>query len=51
MYTAVMKCHTQAGNITTNLKVKYKLPYLNPVKQKLWCCHLYESAKGSYYII
>ena len=30
----LMQYHTKVGNITTNLKVKYILPYLNLAGQK-----------------
>ena len=45
---APMKWSTQAGNITTNLKVKiyYTLPALSATNSVTWNCHLDESAKG-----
>ena len=43
-----MQCHTQAGNITTNLKVKlyFTLPELITAKIVMWNCHVDDSAKG-----
>ena len=48
-----MKCHAQAGNITTNLKVKIylTLPGLIVTKIVIWNCHVDDSAKGRYDII
>ena len=45
---AAMKIHTQAGSITTNLKVKiyFILPELSATKIITWNCHVDESAKG-----
>ena len=49
----VMKCHTEAGNILTNLKGKIDLalPELSATKIVMWNCHVDESAKGIYYMI
>ena len=43
-----MKCHTQAGSITTNLKVKiyFALLKLSATKIVTWYFHVYDSAKG-----
>ena len=48
-----MKCHTQAGNITTNLKVKiyFTIPELSATKIVMWNCHVDNSAKVRYYMI
>ena len=42
--------HTQAGNITTNLKVKvyFDLPVLSTKKFMTWNCHVDEYAKDGY---
>ena len=43
-----MHWNTQAGNITTNLKVKiyFTLPALIATNFVTWNCHVYESVKG-----
>ena len=43
-----MKLHTQAGNITTNTKVKidFTLPGIRATKIVTWNCHMDDSAKG-----
>ena len=50
---ALMQWHTQAGNITTNLKVKldFTLPALIATNVLTWKCHVDESAKGIYDMI
>ena len=50
---AVMLRHTQAVNITTNLKVKvdFTLPSIRPTNNVTWKCHLDDSAKGRYDMI
>ena len=47
---AVMKWHTQAGNITTNLKVKiyFTLPGLIATAIMTWKCNVDESKKSKY---
>ena len=49
----VMQCHTQAGNITSNLKVQvyFTLPALSAMNSVTWNCHLEDSAKGRYDMI
>ena len=48
-----MQWHTQARNITTNIKVKvdFILPALSTKNVLMWKCHVDESAKGSYDMI
>ena len=48
-----MKWHTQAGNITTNLKVKIDLtlPEFSATEMMKWNYHVDESAKDRYDII
>ena len=48
-----MQWNTQAGNITTNLKVKvdFTLPALSATNAVTWNCHVDDSAKGRYDII
>ena len=48
-----MQWHTQAGNITTNQKVKINvtLPELSATKKLMWRCHLDDSAKGRYEMV
>ena len=43
-----MKCHTQAGSITTNLKVKIDLTLYELSARKIvtWNCHINDSYKG-----
>ena len=50
---APMKWKKQAGNITTNLKVKidFTLTTLSATDVVAWRCHMDESAKGRYYMI
>ena len=50
---AEMQWHTQAGNITTNLKVKVDstLPALSAMDVVTWGYHVHESAKGRSYLI
>ena len=45
---AVMQWHMQAGNITTNIKVKVylTLPKLSETNVVMWKCHVDDSAKG-----
>ena len=45
-----MQWNTQAGNITTNLKVKvdFTLPALSATNVVTWNCHVGDSAKGRY---
>ena len=49
----VMQWHTQAGNITTNIKVNmhFTLPALSATNAMRWNFHVDDSAKGRYYII
>ena len=49
----IMQWHTQAGSITTNLKVKidFTLPELSTTKIVMWSFHADESAKGRYDMI
>ena len=49
----VIQWHTQAGNITTNLRVKvdFTSPALSATNLATWNCHVYESDKGRYDII
>ena len=48
-----MQCHTQAGSITTNIKVKieFTLPEISATEIVTWNCHVDESAKGGYDMI
>ena len=48
----VVQWHIQAGNITTNLKVKiyFTLPDLSPTKIVMWDFHVDDSSKVKYYI-
>ena len=48
-----MQCHTQVGNITTNLKVKivYTVPELSATELVTWNCHVDDSSKGRYDIV
>ena len=48
-----MQWNTQAGNITTNLRVKIDitLPALRAKNFVTWNCHVDESAKGKYNMI
>ena len=48
-----MQWQIQAGNITTNLKVKVDcaLPALSVMNAVTWKCHLDDSAKGRYDMI
>ena len=50
---ALMQWNTQAGNITTNLKVKvdFTLPALSTTNVVTWNCHVENSAKGRYDMI
>ena len=45
-----MQWQTQAGNITTNIKVEvdFTLPALSLVNLVMWGCHVDHSAKGRY---
>ena len=45
-----MQCHTYAGNINTNLKVKLDLtlPEISAIHVVTWKCHVDESAKYRY---
>ena len=49
----VIQWHMQAGNITTNLRVKrnFTLPELSATKIVTCSCHVDDSAKVKYYII
>ena len=49
----VIKWHTQAGGITTSLKVKiyFTLPELSKTQNLAWNCHVDDSAKGRYDMI
>ena len=48
-----MHWHTQAGNITTNLKVGvyFTLPTISATNVLTWKCHVDDSAKGGYDMI
>ena len=48
-----MQCHTQAGDITNNLKVKvdFTLPTLSVTNVVTWKCHVDEYSRGGYDII
>ena len=48
-----MQCHTQAENITNNLRVKvdFTLPTLSATNVVMWNCHVDSSDKGIYDII
>ena len=48
-----MQWNTQAGNITTNLKVKidFILPTNSAMNVVTWNCHMDDSAKGRYDMI
>ena len=50
---APMQWNTQAGNITTNLKVNayFILPALTATNAEMWNCHMDDSAKGRYDMI
>ena len=50
---AVMQWHTQAGNITTNLKFKvdFTLPALSVTNVLTWTFHVNEFTKGRYNMI
>ena len=50
---AVMLWHTQARNITTDLKVKIDitLPTISAPNFVTWECHVYDSTEGRYYMI
>ena len=49
----VMQCHTQVGNITTNLKGKidFTLTELRTTKNVTWNYHVDDFAKGIYEMI
>ena len=49
----MIQWHTQAGNITTNLKVKvyFTLPALSAINVVTWKWHVYYYNKGRYNII
>ena len=48
-----MKCHTPAGNINTNLKVKiyFTLPELRATNIAIWNYHVSDYTKGRYDMI
>ena len=48
-----MQCHTQAGNITTNIKVEvdFTLPELITTNVLTWKCCVNDSSKGRYDMI
>ena len=48
-----MQWHTQAGNITTNLKVKihFTLPELSMTKHLTWNCHVDDFSNGRQEIV
>ena len=50
---ATMQWHTQAGNISTNPKVKidFTLPTISATNVVTWIFHMDESAKGRYDMI
>ena len=49
----MIQSHTQAGNITTNIKIEvdFNLPELSATNVVMWRCHVYDSAKVRYDII
>ena len=49
----VMQWHTQAVNITNNIKVKvyFTLPALSMTNVVTWKCHVDDSARGRYDMI
>ena len=49
----VMQLHTQAGNITTNIKVKvdFPLPAFSARNAVMWNCHVDYSTKDRYNMI
>ena len=49
----VMQWHTQAGNITTNIRVKvdFTLSKLSTMNVMTWRFHVDDSAKGRYNMI
>ena len=49
----MIQWHTQAGNTTTNIKVKidFTLPALSATNFVTWKCHVDDSAKGRYDVI
>ena len=49
----VVQWHTQAGNITNNhnVKVDLTLPAHSAMNAVTWKWHVYDSAKGAYYMI
>ena len=48
-----MQWQMQAGNITTNFKVKvdFTLPTLSATNVETWTCHVDNSARGRYNMI
>ena len=48
-----MQWNTQAGNITTNLKVEvdFTLHVLSTMNVRMWKCHVDDSTKGRYDMI
>ena len=50
---AVMQCHMEAGNITTNVKAKidFTLPELSAPNILMYNCHVDDSAKGRYEMV
>ena len=50
---AMVLCHKQAANITTNLKVKtyFTLPEFSTTKILIWDCHVDDYAKVRYAMI
>ena len=50
---AVIQCHTQAGNITTNIKVKvyFTVPTLSVTNIVTWKYNVNDSAKSRYDMI
>ena len=48
-----MQWNTQAGNITTNLKVNtyFTLPTVSATNSATWNCHVDDSTKGRYDMI
>ena len=49
----MMQWHTQARNVTTNIKVKvyFTLPTLSEINVVTWIFHVYDSYKGRYDMI
>ena len=50
---SMMQWHTQACNITNNIKIKvdFKLPVLSATNVMTWKCHVDDSTKDRYDVI